>query len=151
MEFTKKDLNSTLWVKPEVLDKSRKWYVVDAKGKTLGKLAVIIANKLNWKEKAHLNSFWDCGDFVIVKNAAHIKVTWDKLNQKMYYRYSGYKWNLKEMNLSELLEKHPERAITYAVKGMIPKNKLRDKKLKRLKVFAEESSKYNHLNPEQIN
>lgn len=151
MEFTKNNLNTTLNVKPEFLEKNRKWYEVDASWQTLWRLAVRISKKLTWKEKAHHNDFWDSGDFVVVKNASKIHVTWDKLSQKKYYRYSGYKWNLKTMNLQELLEKHPERAIWYAVRGMIPKNKLRDRRMKRLKIFAWESNKYNYLNPEKIN
>ncbi len=151
MEFTNNNLNSTVWVKPDYMERNRKWFEVDANWQTLWKLAVLIAKKISWKDQEFACDFWDSGNFVVVKNAEKISVTWKKLDQKMYYRYSWYKWNLKEMNLSELLEKHPERAIYYAVRWMLPKNKLRDSRMKRLKIFVWESNKYDYLNPEKIN
>lgn len=150
MEFTKKDLNKTLWVKPSYLENNRTWYKVDAEGKTLWKIATEIAVKLMWKDKAYYNEFWDSGDYVVVYNAQKIRVTWNKLEQKKYYRYSGYKGNVKTMNLQELLAKNPEKAIWFAVKWMLPKNKLRDRRLKRLKLFAEMSDKYTNLNLQTI-
>lgn len=150
MDFTRNDLNRTVLVRPEWLEKNRKWYEIDATDKTLWKLAVIISNLLSWKEKVHNNEAWDAWDFVVVKNAAKIRVTWNKLEQKKYFRYSWYKWNVKETKLSELLETHPERAIWFAVNWMLPKNKLRDRRMKRLKVFWWASDKFNYLHPETI-
>lgn len=147
MEFTKKDLNKTLWVKPEELEKQRKWYTVDATGKTLGRLATDIAKKLLWKDKAYYSDFWDAGDFVIVENVWKIKITGNKLQEKMYYTYSGYKGNLKSMKLREVMKKDPTRVLTLAVKGMLSKNKLRDKRLKRLKIMVGTSTRYDNFKP----
>lgn len=150
MEFTKKDLNKTLWVKPTYLENNRKWYVIDVEWKVLWKVAAEIANKLIGKGKAHYNDFWDCWDFVVVTNAKKIKVTGNKLSQKMYYTYSWFKGNLKSLNLEQLLEKDPTKVIWYAVNWMLPKNKLRDKRMKRLKIFAAWMDKYQNLNLETI-
>ena len=153
MEFTKKDLNKTIWVKPEWLKNNREWYVVDASWKTLWRLAVEIAKKLQWKHKAHFSDSWDAWDFVVVTNAKKIKVTWNKLADKMYRTHSWYKWHLKEKTLGMVLENHADRVITHAVSWMLPKNKLRKSRLKRLKVFVENTDKYNDLNlkPLEIN
>lgn len=145
MEFTKADLNKTIWAKPEWLAKNRKWYIVDAQWKTLWRLAVEIAKKLTGKWKPHYSDFWDAWDFVVVINASKIKVTWNKMQQKMYYRYSWYKWNLKQLNLASMLVKNPERVMMLAVRWMLPKNKLRDPRIKRLKVFADAQHKYENL------
>lgn len=151
MEFTQNDLNKTVWVKPGYLEKNRKRFQVDAEGKTLGRLAVEIANHLSWKNKAHSCDFWDAGDFVVVHNVEKIKTTGYKIFQKMYYRYSGRKGNLKSMTLEDMMKKHPDRVMLLAVRGMLPKNKLRDRRMKRLKVFTWTSEKYAHLTPEVIN
>jgi len=148
--ITKQDLNKTVWVRPDYLKNNRKWYIIDASWKTLGKLAVEIANLLTGKRKAHLCDFWDCGDNVIVENVWKIKVTWNKLADKMYRSHSGYKGHLKEIPLSRMLATHPERVIQFAVKGMLPKNKLRAERLKRLKLFVWTTDKYNNLSPERI-
>ncbi len=150
MDFTRNDLNKTALVRPQWLEKNRKWYEVDATGKTLWKLAVDIANKLSGKDVPYKCDFWDWWHFVVVQNAEKINVTGRKLEQKLYYNYSWYKWNLKSMTLSELLKKNPQRAIWQAVRWMLPKNKLRDKRMKRLKIFVGKSDKYNYLNPEKI-
>lgn len=150
MEVTKKDLNSTLWVKPEVIEKTRKWYVVDAAGKTLGRLAVEISKRLIGKHKGFFCDFRDSGDYVVVINAAKIAVTGNKMKDKMYYRHSGYKGHLKETPLRMLMQKHPEHAIEFAVKGMLPKNKQRAVRLKRMKVFKDEQHKYAHLSLETL-
>ena len=147
MEFTKKDLNKTLWVKPEEMEKQRKWYKVDASKKTLGRLATDIAKKLLWKDKAYYNDFWDAGDFVIVENAQQIKVTGKKLADKLYYSYSGYKGNLKQMKLGDVLEKDPTKALKMAVRGMLPKNKLRDQRIKRLKLVVWTTTRYDNFKP----
>ena len=150
MQFTKRDLNKTLFVKPEVLEKSRRWWVVDAKGKTLWRLAVEIAKRLIGKHKAAYSDHWDAGDFVVVVNADKIKVTWKKLDQKVYYRHSGYKGNLKEFTLRWMLQNRPEKVIWLAVRKMLPKNKLRDRRMKRLKIFVGSEHKFNHLPLEKL-
>ena len=147
MEFTKKDLNKTLWVKPEELEKQRKWYKVDATGKTLGRLATDIAKKLLWKDKAYYNDFWDAGDFVVVENAEKISVTGKKLENKIYYSYSGYKGHVKRITLEDLLEKDPTKALIHAVRGMLSRNKLRDKRIKRLKVVKGTTTRYDNFKP----
>lgn len=150
MEFTNNNLNKTVLVKKEWSEKNRKWFEIDVEWKTLWKVSTLIANRLSWKYKEYNCDFWDCWDFVVVKNASKIKVTWKKLDQKQYYRYSWYKWNVRAMSLSELLEKKPENVIWYCVRWMLSKNKLRDRKMKRLKIFAWDSNKYDYLNPEKI-
>lgn len=150
MTFTKKDLNTTLYVKPEQLEKSRKWYKINAQGKTLGKLAVIIADLLMGKNTPQYSDFWDAGGFVIVENADKINVTGKKLMQKMYYSYSGWKGNLKSKNLQTMLQKKPTDPLWFAVRGMLPKNKLRDSRMKRMKLFTTETTKYDNLHPTLI-
>lgn len=148
MEFTKKDLNKTLWVKPSEMDAQRKWWKVDATGKTLGRLATDIAKKLLGKDKAYYCDFWDCGDFVIVENIQNITVTGaNKPLQKLYYSYSGYKGNLKSISFADLLKKNPERILKEAVRGMLAKNKLRDKRVKRLKLIVGTTEQYDNFKP----
>ena len=148
--ITKQDLNKTVWVKPQYLKENRKWFIIDANGKTLGKLAVEIANLLTGKNKPYVCDFWDCGDYVIVENVEKIKVTWNKLADKMYRTHSGYKGHLKEVSLSRMLATHPDRVIMLAVKWMLPKNKLRAERLKRLKLVKGTTNKYDNLSPERI-
>lgn len=107
---------------PATID--RKWYVVDAEGKTLGRLASEVAKVLRGKNKPIFTPHIDTGDYVIVVNAEKIKVTGKKLDQKVYYRHSGYVGGIKETTLKEMLNKHPERVIEFAVKGMLPKGPL---------------------------
>lgn len=114
----------------------RKWFVVDAEGKTLGRLASEIAQILRGKHKPIYTPHVDCGDYVIVVNADKVHVTGRKLDQKMYYRHSGYPGGLTEISLRRQLETHPDRVITAAVKGMLPKNKLGRRMIKKLKVYA---------------
>ena len=148
MEFTKKDLNKTLWVKRVDQEKSRKRYRVDATGKTLGRLAVDIANKLAWKDSAYLSDFWDAWAYVLVENAGKFVVKWNnKLKQKIYYSYSGYKGNLKSITLWELVVKDPTKALWFAVRWMLPKNKLRDSRMKRLKLEVATTTKYDNFKP----
>lgn len=148
MEFTKKDLNKTLWVKPSEMDAQRKWWKVDATGKTLGRLASDIAKKLLGKDKAYYCDFWDCGDFVIVENIQNISVTGaNKPLQKLYYSYSGYKGNLKSISFADLLKKNPERILKEAVRGMLSKNKLRDPRIKRLKLVVGTTEQYDNFKP----
>jgi len=148
MQYTGKDLNKTLWVKREESEKYRNWYKVDASWKVLWRLAVDIAKKLLGKHKAHYCDFWDVGDFVVVENVDKIRVTWNnKLLQKMYYTHSGYKWNIKSINLLDLLKKDPEKVLFLAVRWMLTKNKLRSHRMKRLKLTKGTTTKYDHFKP----
>ncbi|MCS7221624.1 MAG: 50S ribosomal protein L13 [Anaerolineae bacterium] len=114
----------------------REWYVVDATGKTLGRLASEIAKILRGKHKPIYTPHVDCGDFVIVVNADKVRVTGRKLDEKMYYRHSGYPGGLKSFSLREMLARRPERVIELAVRGMLPKNRLGRRMIKKLKVYA---------------
>jgi large subunit ribosomal protein L13 len=114
----------------------RDWYVVDAADQTLGRLATQLAFRLRGKHKAQYTPHMDTGDNLIVINAEKVKVTGAKLKDKMYYRHTGYEGNLKETSLEKLLAEHPERAIEFAVKGMLPKNPLGRAMFKKLHVFA---------------
>ncbi|OEU48302.1 MAG: 50S ribosomal protein L13 [Desulfobulbaceae bacterium S3730MH12] len=114
----------------------RKWYVVDAEDKVLGRLASEIASRLRGKHKPTFSSFIDNGDFIVVTNAEKIRLTGNKLNDKKYYRHTGFVGGIKEINAKELLEKNPTSLVTAAVKGMLPKNKLGRAQLKKLKVYA---------------
>jgi len=124
----------TYTVKPG--DITRQWYLVDAQGQTLGRLASRIATILKGKHKPIYTPHADVGDYVIVINADKIHVTGRKMWQQMYHRYSGYPSGLRSINLRDLLQKHPTRAIEFAVKGMLPKNRLGRRMLKKLKVYA---------------
>lgn len=124
----------TYVTKPAEVERS--WYVVDAEGKTLGRLATQIATLLRGKHKPIYSPSVDCGDYVIVINAEKIQVTGRRLDQKMYYRHSGYPGGLKEISLRRQLEKYPTRVIEAAVRGMLPKNKLGRKMFKKLKAYA---------------
>ncbi len=151
MKFTSNDLNKTLWVHPDDIEKNRQWWIVDAKWKTLWRLAVEVAKKLIGKHKAYYSDFWDTWDFVVVINAEKIKVTWNKLKDKIYYFHSGYKWHLKEISLGQMLAKNPQKVIWLAVRKMLPKNKLRDRRMKRLKIFVGPNHTFNHLSLQQLN
>jgi large subunit ribosomal protein L13 len=121
---------------------NREWFVVDADGKTLGRLATEVARILMGKHKPIYTTNLDTGDFVVVVNASKIRVTGRKLDQKMYYRYSGYPSGLKSVTLREQMAKHPDRVILAAVRNMLPKNKLGRVMIKKLKVYA--SSEHPH-------
>jgi len=114
----------------------REWYVVDAAGQTLGRLAAQVARILRGKHKPIYSPSVDVGDYVIIVNAEKIHVTGRKLDQKIYYRYSGYPGGLKEITLRNLLQKRPTRVIEHAVRGMLPKNRLGRRMFKKLKVYA---------------
>ena len=116
----------------------------------LGKLAVVIADKLMGKSKVTYTPHIDNGDYVIVINAKDVVVTGDKMVQKKYYRHSGYPGGIKELSLKEVIEKDPSRAIVEAVKGMLPKNKLASERLKRLRVFAGAEHTHAAQNPKEI-
>jgi large subunit ribosomal protein L13 len=117
-------------------DVQREWYVVDASGQTLGRLASQVARILRGKHKPIYSPSVDTGDHVIVVNAEKVHVTGRKLDQKIYYRHSGYPGGLKEITLRNLLQKHPTRVIEHAVRGMLPKNRLGRRMFKKLKVYA---------------
>lgn len=121
---------------PKKQDIERTWYIVDAKDKRLGRLATEIAVKLRGKDKPQFAPHIDCGDYVIVINAKDIAVTGNKMEDKQYYRHSGYPGGLRKKPLKQLLEEKPEEVIIKAVRGMIPRNKLRKEIMMKLKVFA---------------
>ena len=114
----------------------RDWYVVDAEGQTLGRLATEIARRLRGKHKPEFTPHVDTGDYIVVINAEKIRVTGRKLKDKMYYRHTGYIGNLKSESLEQLLERAPERVLMQAVKGMLPKNPLGRKMLGKLRVVS---------------
>ena len=114
----------------------RRWYLVDAEGKTLGRLATQIADTLRGKTKPEYTPHVDTGDFVVVVNAEKIRVTGDKLAQKTYWRHSGYPGGIKSRTLAEMLDRQPEEVIRKAVKGMLPRNRLARQQLTKLKVYA---------------
>ena len=127
-------MKRTYVTKPE--DIQRDWYVVDARGQTLGRLASEIARIIRGKHKPIYSPSADVGDYVIVVNADQVHVTGRKLDDKKYYRHSGYPGGLKEISLRRMLEEHPTRVVEHAVRGMLPKNRLGRKMFKKLKVYA---------------
>lgn len=137
---------STYMAKPA--DIERKWYVIDAADQPLGRLSSEIASILRGKHKATYTPHVDCGDFVIVINAQQVKLTGDKLNQKMYRYHTGYPGGLKEMTYKTLLAKKPEKAIESAVKGMLPHNRLGNKMFKKLKVYRGSEHPHQAQKPE---
>lgn len=127
-----------------------KWYLIDAKGANLGRLSTQIANLLMGKTKPSYSPHVVTGDVVVVINCAKIKVTGNKLEDKKYYRHTGYPGGIKQASLKEMLEKHPNRVIEHSVAGMLPKNKLQAEMLKNLKVYATEDHKHDAQKPELI-
>lgn len=128
----------------------RKWYVVDATDKTLGRLATEIANVLRGKNKPEYTPHVDVGDFVIVINAEKVRVTGRKLDQKMYYRHSGYPGGLKAVTLRRQLETFPERVIESAVKGMLPRGPMGRHMYRKLKVYAGATHPHAAQQPEPL-
>jgi large subunit ribosomal protein L13 len=124
----------TIFVKP--VDFDRTWYVIDAEGANLGRLAVKVASILRGKNKPYYTPHQECGDYVVIVNADKITVTGDKLDSKKYYRHSGYMGGLKETNLRDLLDKKPTAPVEKAIKGMLPHNRLGRKLFKNAKVYA---------------
>jgi large subunit ribosomal protein L13 len=121
---------------PKASELERNWWVIDAEGQVLGRLASAVATRLRGKDKPTFAPHMDGGDFVVVVNAAKVRVTGRKLEQKLYYRHSGYPGGLRATPLGEMLAKRPERAIELAVRGMLPKNALGHQLLGKLKVYA---------------
>jgi len=128
----------------------RKWYVVDAEGQTLGRLASEVAKVLRGKNKPIFTPHEDCGDYVIVVNAEKIKVSGKKLDQKIYYHHSDYVGGMKETSLRDMIAKHPERVIELGVKGMLPKGPLGRQMYKKLFVYAGADHKHEAQKPEVL-
>lgn len=138
----------TFMAKPYEVD--RKWFVVDAEGKTLGRLATVVASILRGKHKPEFTPHVDCGDFVVVVNAEKIALTGKKLEQKTYRYHTGHVGSLKEIPYRHLLERRPEKAVELAVKGMLPKNSLGRAMYKKLKVYAGPNHDHQAQKPEAL-
>lgn len=136
---------------PKEEDIMKKWWVIDASDKTLGRLCTKVATVLMGKNKPIYTPHMDVGDRVIIVNAEKIKLTGNKLNDKMYYRHSGYPGGLKEITCGDLLKKHPERLIEFAVKGMLPRNKLRKLRMNKLKIYTGSNHPHKAQQPEELN
>ena len=136
--------------RPKAPGDNRKWYLVDAKDQVLGRLAVVVANKLRAKDLPTFDPSVDAGAFVIVTNAAFVKLTGKKEEQKDYQRYSGYRGGLKHFTAAEMRAKHPDRMIKEAVWGMLPKNTIARKMMTRLKVFPGAEHTHAAQKPETI-
>jgi len=132
---------------PSAKDLKPVWHVVDADGQALGRLATRVATLLMGKHKASYTPFLDTGDFVVVINAAKVKLTGNKEEQKMYRRHSGYPGGLKETTAKEMREKHPDRIIKFAVSGMLPKTTLGKHMVKKLKVYADDQHPHQAQQP----
>ena len=131
-------------------DRQREWYIVDATGKTLGRLSTQIADILRGKRKPEYTPHVDTGDFVVVINAERIHVTGNKRAEKLYHRHSGYPGGLRTRTLEEMLERKPEDVIRLAVKGMLPRNRLARKQLTKLKVYAGPEHPHAAQEPKEI-
>ena len=128
----------------------RQWYIVDAQGQTLGRLASKIAPILKGKHKPTYTPHLDCGDFVVVINVDKVRVTGRKLDQKIYYRHTEYPGGLKSINLRDQLAQHPDRVLMSAVKGMLPKNRLGRQMIKKLKLYAGEAHPHQAQQPKSL-
>lgn len=135
---------------PKKTEIKKNWYLVDAEGKILGRLASKIAQVLSGKNKPIYTPYLDTGDFVVVINAKKVKVTGNKEKKKIYYHYSGYPGGMKEIVYEKLLEKKPTIIIQKAVRGMLPKSKLGRKMLKKLKIYAGTEHRHQAQDPEKI-
>lgn len=138
----------TFTAKKEEIERS--WYVVDAEGQTLGRLASRIAPILKGKHKPTYTPHLDCGDFVVVINADKVRVTGRKMDQKFYYRHSGYPGGLSSISLRDQLDRFPERVLQSAIKGMLPKNRLGRRMIKKLKVYAGDSHPHQAQQPKPL-
>lgn len=141
-------MRTTTIANPAMIE--RKWYVVDATDKTLGRLATEVATVLRGKNKPIYTPHVDTGDYVIIINAEKIKVTGNKLNDKVYYHHTGYTGGLKQVTLKELLAKKPEEVVSHAVKGMLPKNALGRAMFKKLFIYAGPEHKHAAQKPEVL-
>jgi large subunit ribosomal protein L13 len=140
----------TMTVSTKPADVRRDWYLIDASGKTLGRLATEVARRLRGKHKPEYTPHVDTGDYIIIVNAEKIAVTGNKLKDKMYHSHSGYVGNLKSISLEKLLAKAPERVIQTAVKGMMPRNPLGRAMLEKLKVYAGAEHKHQAQQPKPL-
>ncbi len=131
-------------------DVQRDWYVVDAAGKTLGRLASEIAFRLRGKHKPEFTPHVDTGDYIVVVNAGQVAVTGRKAEQKTYHRFTGYVGNMKSTTFDKLIVEHPERAIEHAVKGMLPKNRLGRQMFKKLKVYGGSDHQHHAQQPQAL-
>lgn len=131
-------------------DVKRNWYIVDAQDKILGRLASKIAVFLIGKHKPQYTPHVDCGDYVVILNADKFRVTGTKMKTKIYHSHSFYPGGLKSINLETMLKKHPERVIYHAVSGMLPKNKLRSRRLRRLKIYTDAKHPHTAQSPQTI-
>lgn len=138
----------TFSAKPETV--KRDWYIVDAEGKTLGRLATEIARRLRGKHKAEYTPHVDTGDYIVVVNAEKVQVTGNKAKNKMYYNHSGYVGGLKSISFEKLIIKKPEQVIERAVKGMLPKNPLGRAMFRKLKVYAGTEHKHTAQQPKTL-
>lgn len=138
----------TFTAKPETI--KRDWYIVDAEGKILGRLATAIARRLRGKHKAEYTPHVDTGDYIIVINSEKISVTGNKYKDKIYYRHSGYIGSIKQSSFKEMIVSHPERVIEIAVKGMLPKGPLGRAMYRKMKVYAGSEHKHSAQNPKFI-
>ena len=128
----------------EALQVGKNWFVIDAEGQVLGRLATRVARLLMGKDKPSVTPYLDCGDHVVVINAERIRLTGNKIDQKIYRHHSGYPGGLKEVPIRTLLQKHPEEVVREAVLGMLPKNKLRARRAKKLRVYKGSESLARH-------
>lgn len=143
-------MKSDVTIFKKIEEKERKWYLIDAKDKILGRLASRIALLLMGKRKPIYSPHIDVGDYVVVVNAEKVKVTGNKEKKKIYYRHSFYPGGIKQITFEEMKNKKPENIIYLAVKRMLPKNKLGRKMLKRLKIYAGENHPHIAQNPSKI-
>mgnify|MGYP003587826884 FL=1 len=143
-------MNSNATVSAKAQDIERKWYVVDAEGQILGRLATQIATILRGKDKTRFTPHVDCGDYVIVVNADKVKLTGKKLDQKTYVTHSGYFGGRKETTYRKMMQTKPELVVEHAVKGMLPKNKLASQVFSKLKVYAGPEHPHEAQQPEKL-
>lgn len=127
------DMNKTFFLRKE--DRKPRWHIIDATNKVLGRLATELTEMLRGKNKSFYTPHTDCGDYIVVINAEKILLTGNKLKDKEYARYSGWMGGLKVTTAEQMLNKHPERVLEHAIKGMLPKNKISDQIIKKLKVY----------------
>jgi large subunit ribosomal protein L13 len=139
----------TISAKPESVQ--RDWYIIDAAGKTLGRMAAEIATRLRGKHKPEYTPHVDTGDYIVVINAKQVRVTGNKAKDKMYHRHTGYPGGLKSISFEKLIEKAPERTIQSAVKGMLPKGPLGRAMFKKLKVYAGSEHPHTAQQPQELN
>ena len=138
----------TISAKAETVQRS--WYVIDAEGQTLGRLATEVARRLRGKHKTEYTPHVDTGDYIVVVNAEKVKVTGRKASDKMYYRHTGYPGGLKESNFTQMIERSPEKVIELAVKGMLPRNPLGRAMYRKLKVYAGQEHPHDAQQPETL-